>query len=98
MQDIWCITHKWRTFQWIILMYVHWNFMEGHFSVQLAGGSPFRRILVDQTIDVTFNKDTKTTGILTRFILKTGAVKRFYLMAEYRCAFLDQLRSLVQAK
>ena len=98
MQDIWCTTHKWRTFQWIILMYVHWNFMEGHFSVQLAGGSPFRRILVDQTMDVTFNKDTKTTGILTRFILKTGAVKRFYLMAEYRCAFLDQLRSLVQAK
>ena len=42
-------------------MYVHWNFMEGHFSVQLAGGSPFRRILVDQTMDVTFNKDTETT-------------------------------------
>ena len=72
--------------------------MEGHFSVQLAGGSPFRRILVDQTMDVTFNKDTKTTGIATRFILKTGAVNRFYLTAEYRCAFLDQLRSLVQAK
>ena len=31
--------------------------MEGHFSVQLAGGSPFRRILVDQTMDVTFSKD-----------------------------------------
>ena len=72
--------------------------MEGHFSVQLAGRSPFTRILVDQTIDVTFNKDTKTTGIITRFILKTGAVNRFYLTAEYRCAFLDQLRSLVQAK
>ena len=70
--------------------------MEGHFSVQLAGGSPFRRILVDQTVDVTFNKDTKTTGIVTRFILKTGAVNRFYLTAKYRCAFLDQLRSLVQ--
>ena len=67
--------------------------MEGHFSVQLDGGSPFRRILVDQTIDVTFNKDTKTTEIVTRFILKTGGVNRFYLTAEYRCAFLDQLRS-----
>ena len=31
--------------------------MEGHFSVQLAGGSPFRRIPMDQTMDVTFNKD-----------------------------------------
>ena len=66
--------------------------------MQLAGGSPFRRILVDQTMDVTFNKDTETTGIVTRFTLKTGAVNRFYLTAEYRCAFLDQLRSLVQAK
>ena len=27
------------------------------FSVQLAGGSLFRKILVDQTMDVTFNKD-----------------------------------------
>ena len=79
-------------------MYVNWNFMEGHFSVQLSGGSPFRRILLDQAMDVSFNKDTKTTGIMTRFNLKTGAVNRFYLTAEYRCAFLDQLRSLVQAK
>jgi len=72
--------------------------MEGHFSVQLAGGSPFRRILVDQTMDVTFNKHTETTGIVARFSLKTGAVNRFYLTAEYRCAFLDQLRSLELAK
>ena len=57
MQDIWCTTHKWRTFQWIILMYVHWNFMEGLFSVQLAGGSPFRRIPMDQTMNVTFSED-----------------------------------------
>ena len=70
-------------------MYVDWNFMEGHFSVQLAAGSPFRRILVDQTMDVTFNKDTKTTGIVNKIHLevKTGAVNRFYLTAEYRCAF-----------
>ena len=52
--------------------------MEGHFSVQLAGGSPFRRILVDQTMDVTFNKDTKIAGIVTRLSLKTGAVNRFH--------------------
>ena len=68
------------------------------FSVQLAGESPFGRVLVDHTIDVTVNKDTTTTGIMTRFSLKIGAVNRFYLTAEYRCAFLDQLMSLVQAK
>ena len=49
-------------------------------------------------MEVTVNKDTKTTGIVTIFSLKTGAVNRFYFTAEYRCAFLDQLRSLVQAK
>ena len=77
---------------------VHRNFMEGHFSMQLAGESPFGRILVDQTMKVAVNKDTKTTGIVTIFSLKTSAVYRFYPTAEYRCAFLDQLRSLVQAK
>ena len=77
---------------------VHRNFMEGRLSMQLAGESPFGRILLDQTIEVTVNKDTKTTGIVKIFGLKTGAVNRFYLTAEYRCAFLDQLKSLVQAK
>ena len=90
MHDIWCTTHKWRTFQWIIVTVI--------FSVQLAGESPFGRIFVDHTIDVTVSKDTTTTGIMTRFCLKTGAGNRFYLTAEYRCAFLDQLRSLVQEK
>ena len=76
---------------------VHQNFIKGHFSMQLAGESPLGWILVDQTMEVTVNKDTKT-GIVTILSLKTGAVNRFYLTAEYRCAFLDQLRSLVQAK
>ena len=31
---------------------IRWNFMEVIFSVQLAGESPFGRILVDHTIDV----------------------------------------------
>jgi len=74
---------------------VHRSFMEGHFSMQLAGESPFERFLVDQTMEVTVRKDTKTTGIVTIFSLKIGAVNRFSLTAEYRCAFLDQLRSLV---
>ena len=78
--------------------YGHRNFMEGHSSMKLAGENPFGRILVDQTMEVTVNKDTKTTGIVTIFSLKTGAVNRPYLTAEYGCAFLDQLRSLVQAK
>ena len=77
---------------------VHQNFMEGQFSVQLFDESPFARIPVDQTREVTVDKDTKTTGGVTRFSLKTGAMNRFYLTAEYRCGFLCQHRNLVQAK
>jgi len=52
--------------------------------MQLAGESLFGRILVDQTMEVAVNKDTKTTGIVTIFSLKTSAVNRFYPTAEYR--------------
>jgi len=66
---------------------VHRNFMEGHFFMQLAGESPFGRILVDQTMEVTVNKDTKTTGIVTIFRLKTGAVNSFTLQQSTRVLF-----------
>ena len=66
-----------------------WYIMEGHFSVHLADESPFGRILVDQTTKGSVNQDTKTTGSVIRLKLKTGTVKRFYLTAEYRCAFLS---------
>lgn len=64
---------------------VHREFMNGHFSVQLGKKNPFGRLPVDQTTEVTVNKDTKTTGGVTKFSLKTGAVNRFYMTAEYRC-------------
>ena len=72
--------------------------MEGHFSVQLAEESPFGRIPVDQATEVTVNEDTKTTGGVTKFSLKTGAVTRFCMTAEYRYSFLGQLRDMIQLK
>ena len=77
---------------------VYHRFMEGHFSVQLAEESPFGRIPVDQTTEVTVNKDTKTTGGVTKFSLKSTAMTRFYMTAEYSCAFLGQLRDMIQLK
>ena len=77
---------------------VYSNFMNGKFSVQLAGESPFGRIPVDQTTEVTVNKDTKSSGGITKYSLKTGAVTRFYMTAEYRCSFLAHLRHMVQVK
>ena len=38
---------------------VYQSFMEGQFSVPLAGDNPFGRLAVDQTTEVTVNKDTK---------------------------------------
>ena len=75
---------------------VHQGLMAGHFSVQLSEGSTFGRLPVDQTTEVTVNKDTKTAGGVTKFSFKTGAVNRFYMTAEYRCSFLTQLKSMVQ--
>ncbi|KAK3747382.1 hypothetical protein QZH41_002637 [Actinostola sp. cb2023] len=77
---------------------VYSNFMAGTFSVQLAGESPFGRIPVDQTTEVTVNKDTKSIGGITKYSLKTGAVNRFYMTTEYRCSFLAHLRDMVQVK
>jgi len=70
-------------------------FQEGHFSVQMSSSNPFGRIPVDQTTEVTVNKDTQTPGGTARFSLKAGAIKRHYITAEYRSAFLGHLRDMV---
>jgi len=77
---------------------VYESFMDGRFAVQIGEESPFGRIPVDQTTEETVNKDTKTSGGITKFSLKTGAVNRFYMTAEYRCSFLAKLRNMVQVK
>ena len=69
-------------------------FCNGGFSVQLADQNPFGRIPVDQTIEMTINKDTQTAGGTTKFSKKSGAVSRFYLTAEYRSGFLANLRDI----
>ena len=75
---------------------VHEAFMKGQFSEQLSSNNPFGAIPVDQAIEVTVNKDTQTPGGTSRFSLKAGAVKRYYITAEHRSAFLGQLREMVQ--
>ena len=69
-------------------------FCNGGFSVQLADQNPFGRIPVDQTIEITIKKVTQTAGGTTKFREKSGAVRRFYLTAEYRSGFLVSLRDI----
>lgn len=75
---------------------VYKAFKEGKFSVQLSSSNPFGRIPVDQTTEVTVNKDTQTPGGTARFSLKAGAVRRYYITSEYRSAFLGQVRRTVE--
>ena len=70
---------------------VHRAFQQGQFSVQKSSNNPFGRIPVDQTIEVTVNKDTQTPGGTSGFSLKAGAIKRYYITAEYRSEFLGHL-------
>ena len=58
-------------------------FKEGTSSVQLASSNPFGRIPVDQTTEVTVNKNTQNPGRTTSFSLKHATVQRYYLTAEY---------------
>ena len=74
---------------------VYAHFMDGGFSVQLGPNNPFGKIPVDQTIEETVNKDTQTAGGTQGFSLNPGAVRRYYLNAEYHSMFLRQLRAMV---
>ena len=42
------------------------------------------------------NKDTQTAGGTAWFSLKAGAIKRYYITAEYRSAFLRNLRKMTK--
>ena len=73
-------------------------FRASQLSVQMSCNNSFGRIPVDQTTEVTVNKDTQTPGGTNRFSLKAGAIKRYYITAKNRSAFLSQIRGIVQGK
>lgn len=72
---------------------VYETFQNRNFSVQLSD-NPFGRVPVDQTTEVTVNKDTQTPGGTTKFSLKPAAVKRYYITTEYRSAFQGGTRCI----
>jgi len=51
---------------------------------------------VNQATEVTVNKDTQTPGGTSQFSLNAGAIKRYYITAEHRSAFVGQLAEMVQ--
>ena len=57
--------------------------------------NPFGRVPVDQTCEETVNKNTQTSGGTKGFSLKAGAVSKYYIVAEYRSIFLNQLKDML---
>ena len=74
---------------------VHEFMKTGGFSVQMSSKNRFGRIPVDQTVEETVNKDTQTAGGTKGFSLKSSAVQRYYMTAEFRSLFLRNLRTMV---
>ena len=58
------------------------------FAVQRSSDSKFAQVAVDMAIEQTVNKDTKTPGDIIGFILKPGAVERWFVTAHERAAIM----------
>ena len=75
---------------------VYDHYIHGGFAVQLGSSNTFGKIPLDQTIEETVNKDTKTPGGTKGFSLNVGAVTRYYLTAEFRSTCMRKLREMVK--
>ena len=70
------------------------EFQAGNFVVQRSCGSPFSQVPVDQTIEQTVNRDTKTKGGIVGFSLNKGAVQRWLLTSHERAAITQVCREM----
>ena len=64
----------------------------GDFGVQRTTLHGFSQVPVDQTIEQTLNRSTKTKGGIVGFSLKKSAVQRWLLTAHSRATFVDKCR------
>ena len=64
----------------------------GEFGVQRTTEHGFSQMPVDQTIEQTLNRSTKTKGGIVGFSLKKNAVQRWLLTAHSRALFVDKCR------
>ena len=72
----------------------HKMLSEGEFGVQRTSSHGFSQLPVDQTIEQTLNRNTKTKGGIVGFSLKKGAVQRWLLTAHARASFVDRCREM----
>ena len=72
----------------------HALLLNGDFGVQRAKSPGFSQIPVDQTIEQTLNRCTKTKGGIVGFSLRKGAVQRWMITAHSRASFVDKCRKM----
>ena len=63
---------------------------QGDFGVQRTTSHGFLQLPVDQTMEQTLNRNTKTKGGIIGFSLKKGAVQRWMLTVHARASFVDR--------
>ncbi|CAI9737603.1 Hypothetical predicted protein [Octopus vulgaris] len=68
--------------------------LEGHFTVQRNSKSAFSQVAVDQTIEQTLNRGSKTSGGKVGISLNQGAVQRWVLTAHDRARLLQICRKM----
>ena len=66
----------------------------GDFGVQQTMSHGFSQMPVDQTIEQTLNRSTKTKGGIVGFSLRKGAVQQWMITAHSRAAFIDKCRKM----
>ena len=70
----------------------------GEFGVQRTTEHGFAQLPIDQTIEQTLNRSTKTKGGIVGFSLKKNAVQRWLLTAHSRALFVDKCRMMTGKK
>ena len=70
----------------------------GDFGVQRTTEHGFAQLPIDQTIEQTLNRSTKTKGGIVGFSLKKNAVQRWLLTAHSRALFVDKCRVMTGKK
>ena len=63
--------------------------------MQLGSVNTFGRIPMDQAIEETADRDTKTPGGTKGFSTRPSAVARYYLTADYKRACIRELRNMI---
>ena len=72
----------------------HTLLANGDSGVQQTSSHGFSQLPVDQTIEQTLNRSTRTKGGIVGFNLKKGAVQRWILTAHSRAVFVDKYRKM----